>query len=87
MCTQRPEMNWSSELYQKHGEAMTKYFEQSVSPVLRGKTGTELLREMRVQWENHKIYNNWMEKIFTYLVSLSSRLSMLLLIRFVETSV
>jgi cullin 1 len=36
-------------------------------PALKDKTGLELLKELNLRWNNHKIYVKWMDRFFTYL--------------------
>lgn len=70
MCTQRAPYNWSSELYQRHGETIERYLTSNVLPALRDKTGqggTILLTELQNRWLNHQIMNKWLKKFFTYL--------------------
>lgn len=70
MCTQRAPYNWSSELYQRHGETIERYLTSNVLPALRDKTGqggTILLTELQNRWINHQIMNKWLKKFFTYL--------------------
>lgn len=35
MCTQRSPYNWSEQLYQRHGDTMSRYLTHSVLPVLK----------------------------------------------------
>jgi cullin 1 len=71
MCTQRAPYNWSEELYHRHGSTFEEYLKVSVVPVLRVKHGSELLNELIVRWENHKVMIKWMKLFFTYLVSIA----------------
>ncbi|KAK1740548.1 cullin family protein [Skeletonema marinoi] len=73
MCTQRSPYNWSRDLYQRHGETIEQYLNNTVLPALRDKTGqggTILLNELKHRWSNHQIMNKWLKKFFTYLDSL-----------------
>ncbi|CAM9496164.1 unnamed protein product, partial [Phaeothamnion confervicola] len=68
MCTQRTPFNWSEQLYQRHGETIKKYLEETVKPALRhDKHGEFLLKELVRRWDNHKLMNKWMQKFFMYL--------------------
>lgn len=67
MCTQRAPYNWSEQLYQRHGETISKYLTEKVLTVLTNRHSDELLKEVVVRWSNHKIMNKWMTKFFTYL--------------------
>ena len=70
MCTQRPPYNWSSEIYQRHGETIENYLRATVLPALRDKTGqggTIFLTELQYRWSNHQIMNMWLKKFLTYL--------------------
>eukprot|EP00937_MAST-01D_sp_MAST-1D-sp2_P006022 g6022.t1 len=67
MCTQRSPYNWSEQLYQRHGETIQKYLQETVLPALRDKHDEFLLRELRSRWNNHKIMNKWLRKFFMYL--------------------
>mmetsp|Transcript_22385 Transcript_22385/g.52766 ORF Transcript_22385/g.52766 Transcript_22385/m.52766 type:complete len:742 (+) Transcript_22385:152-2377(+) len=70
MCTQRSPYNWSRELYQRHGQTIEDYLNNTVIPALQDKSGqggTILLTELRHRWQNHQIMNKWLKKFFTYL--------------------
>mmetsp|Transcript_22277 Transcript_22277/g.46834 ORF Transcript_22277/g.46834 Transcript_22277/m.46834 type:complete len:742 (-) Transcript_22277:219-2444(-) len=70
MCTQRSPYNWSRDLYQRHGETIEQYLQNTVLPALNDKSGqggTILLNELKHRWTNHQIMNKWLKKFFTYL--------------------
>ena len=67
MCTQRSPYNWSAQLYQRHGETISKYLETSVFPSLVERRNEDLLKELVRRWSNHKIMNKWMRQFFQYL--------------------
>ena len=66
MCTQRSPYNWAEQLYKKYGETLTRYLQQTVVRSLAHKSPRELLREMTLRWENHKIYVKWLDRFFAY---------------------
>jgi cullin 1 len=67
LCTQRAPNNFSEQLYGHHGHTMTSYLGEHVLPALRSKSGPELLGELIVRWNSHKIMNKWLKKFFAYL--------------------
>jgi len=67
MCTQRTPHNWSEQLYKRYGDAMSSYVTRMVLPALKEKRGIDLLRELLLRWQNHKIYVKWMDRFFSYL--------------------
>jgi len=67
MCTQRSPFNWSEQLYERHGETIAKYLNDTVLPALRNRHDIFLLQELVRRWQNHKIMNKWMQKFFMYL--------------------
>eukprot|EP00592_Proboscia_alata_P006262 CAMPEP_0194357350 /NCGR_PEP_ID=MMETSP0174-20130528/4836_1 /TAXON_ID=216777 /ORGANISM="Proboscia alata, Strain PI-D3" /LENGTH=757 /DNA_ID=CAMNT_0039127329 /DNA_START=64 /DNA_END=2337 /DNA_ORIENTATION=- len=81
MCTQRSPFNWSRELYDRHGETIQNYLNDTVLPVLQekiviwesssstqGSRASEmLLTELQARWKNHQIMNEWLQKFFMYL--------------------
>lgn len=67
MCTQRAPYNWSEELYHRHGSTFEDYLRSAVMPVLREKRDIELLQELIVRWENHRVMIKWMRLFFVYL--------------------
>eukprot|EP00933_Yihiella_yeosuensis_P082230 TRINITY_DN96019_c0_g1_i1.p1 TRINITY_DN96019_c0_g1~~TRINITY_DN96019_c0_g1_i1.p1 ORF type:complete len:754 (-),score=158.91 TRINITY_DN96019_c0_g1_i1:130-2391(-) len=67
MCTQRTPNNWSQQLYQRYGDAMSDYVQRQVLPALKDKTDMALMKELLQRWSNHKIYVKWMDRFFTYL--------------------
>mmetsp|Transcript_23586 Transcript_23586/g.33795 ORF Transcript_23586/g.33795 Transcript_23586/m.33795 type:complete len:737 (+) Transcript_23586:90-2300(+) len=68
MGTQRSPYNWSRELYQRHGETIDEYLNNTVLPALREKVGQGLLLgELKLRWNNHQIMNKWLNKFFMYL--------------------
>jgi len=67
MCTQRSPYNWSEQLYQRHGETICNYLNETVLPALKNKRSEYLLKELTERWNNHKIMNKWMQKFFMYL--------------------
>mmetsp|Transcript_17376 Transcript_17376/g.31660 ORF Transcript_17376/g.31660 Transcript_17376/m.31660 type:complete len:748 (+) Transcript_17376:238-2481(+) len=67
MCTQKSPYNWSEQLYQRHGETISRYLSDTVLPSLRDQHDEFLLRELTRRWGNHQIMNKWMQKFFMYL--------------------
>lgn len=67
MCTQRAPLNFSQELYQRHGETLTTYLRETVLPALTTKHDTFLLKELVKRWQNHEVMNKWLFKFFMYL--------------------
>lgn len=67
MCTQQAPFNWSTELYERHGEFLQEYLETFVLPALQGLHGQHLLEELVRRGENHLIMNKWLSQFFMYL--------------------
>lgn len=57
------------QLYQYHRETCEEYLAHSVLPALNALSGPALLKEFKRRWENHKIFTEWMRRIFRYLDS------------------
>ena len=65
-CSQADEKN-GEELYKAHGKYIEDYLRGTVLPALNKLSGPALLREFKRRWENHKIFTEWMRKLFMYL--------------------
>uniref|UniRef100_A0A7S1G733 Cullin family profile domain-containing protein n=1 Tax=Bicosoecida sp. CB-2014 TaxID=1486930 RepID=A0A7S1G733_9STRA len=67
MCTQRAPMNFSQQLYERHGETVATYLRNNVLPALERQHDTFLLQELVKRWQNHEVMNKWLFKFFMYL--------------------
>lgn len=67
LCTQKHPYNYSTELYERHGQVIVDYLSKTVVPSLHDKHDTFLLHEVCRRWSNHKIMNRWMKSFFMYL--------------------
>lgn len=67
MCTQRSPYNWSEQLYQRHGQQLSRYLQDNILPKLKNKHDEFLLHELVKSGENHKIMNKWYKNFFMYL--------------------
>eukprot|EP00486_Rosalina_sp_Unknown_P014281 CAMPEP_0201592754 /NCGR_PEP_ID=MMETSP0190_2-20130828/190558_1 /ASSEMBLY_ACC=CAM_ASM_000263 /TAXON_ID=37353 /ORGANISM="Rosalina sp." /LENGTH=567 /DNA_ID=CAMNT_0048051663 /DNA_START=38 /DNA_END=1739 /DNA_ORIENTATION=- len=70
MCIQREPYNYSSPLYQKHSEALTKYFKEKAVPALRKakeQHGLIYLKEWVKRWRCNKWAVDGMTRMFMYL--------------------
>ena len=67
LCTQKHPYNYSTELYERHGQVIVDYLSMTVVPSLHDKHDTFLLHEVCRRWSNHKIMNRWMKSFFMYL--------------------
>ena len=67
MCTQQAPFNWSTELYQRHGEYIGTYLNKFVLPALQGLHGQHLLEELTRRGSNHLVMNKWLSQFFMYL--------------------
>ena len=65
-CSQQAEAN-GEKLYLHHEQCIERYLEGTVLPALNRLSGTQLLKEFKRRWENHKIFTEWMRKLFRYL--------------------
>ncbi len=65
-CAQQDESN-GRRLYDYHKDTCSTYLSQTVLPALNALSGPSLLREFKRRWENHKIFTEWMRRIFRYL--------------------
>ncbi|CAE7233640.1 CUL1, partial [Symbiodinium sp. KB8] len=59
--------DYCDELAQHHQDKIQEYLRTTVVPALDAKHGDGLLEEFRRRWEDHKIYSEWMRKLFLYL--------------------
>ena len=57
------------QLYEYHRETCEAYLSRTVLPALNALSGPALLKEFKRRWENHKIFTEWMRRIFRYLDS------------------
>eukprot|EP01084_Bolivina_argentea_P311252 538748_1 len=70
MCIQREPYNYSSPLYQKHSEALTKYFKEKAVPALqkaKEQHGLIYLKEWVKRWRCNKWAVDGMTRMFMYL--------------------
>eukprot|EP00484_Ammonia_sp_Unknown_P001425 CAMPEP_0197020740 /NCGR_PEP_ID=MMETSP1384-20130603/1612_1 /TAXON_ID=29189 /ORGANISM="Ammonia sp." /LENGTH=764 /DNA_ID=CAMNT_0042448425 /DNA_START=104 /DNA_END=2398 /DNA_ORIENTATION=+ len=70
MCIQREPYNYSSPLYQKHSEALTKQYKEKFIPALskvKGEPGVVFLKEWVKRWRCNKWAVDGMTRMFMYL--------------------
>eukprot|EP00485_Elphidium_margaritaceum_P002331 CAMPEP_0202686960 /NCGR_PEP_ID=MMETSP1385-20130828/2697_1 /ASSEMBLY_ACC=CAM_ASM_000861 /TAXON_ID=933848 /ORGANISM="Elphidium margaritaceum" /LENGTH=767 /DNA_ID=CAMNT_0049341651 /DNA_START=114 /DNA_END=2417 /DNA_ORIENTATION=+ len=70
MCIQREPYNYSSPLYQKHSEALTKQYKEKFIPALtkvKGEPGVIFLKEWVKRWRCNKWAVDGMTRMFMYL--------------------
>eukprot|EP01084_Bolivina_argentea_P311250 538741_1 len=70
MCIQREPYNYSSPLYQKHSEALTRQFKEKFIPALSSKKNespTIFLKEWEKRWRCNKWNVRGMARMFMYL--------------------
>eukprot|EP00850_Spirogloea_muscicola_P018689 SM000174S03344 [mRNA] locus=s174:178867:184366:+ [translate_table: standard] len=67
MCTQKPPLDYSQQLYDRYREAFEDYIQSMVLPALRERHDEFMLRELVRRWGNHKIMVRWLSRFFNYL--------------------
>jgi len=70
MCIQREPYNYSSPLYQKHSEALTRQYKEKFIPALtkvKGEPGVVFLKEWVKRWRCNKWAVDGMTRMFMYL--------------------
>lgn len=65
-CAAREE-EAAADLFRFHSDQVSNYLQTSVLPALNAQHGEQLLVEFRTRWDNHKIFTEWMRKMFMYL--------------------
>ena len=67
MCTQRAPGNFSGKMYEGHIQVLQQYATEVVLPSLQRVSGMQLLKELDLRYQHHKIINKWMHKFLQYL--------------------
>ncbi|KAK2418693.1 cullin-1 [Trifolium repens] len=67
MCTQKPPLDYSQDLYDKYKGCFDEYIRSTVLSAVRDKHDEFMLRELVHRWSNHKILARWLSRFFHYL--------------------
>lgn len=67
MCTQKPPLDYSQQLYDKYKEVFDEYIRSTVLSAVRDKHDEFMLRELVQRWLNHKVLVRWLSRFFHYL--------------------
>ncbi|KAJ7542027.1 hypothetical protein O6H91_10G086500 [Diphasiastrum complanatum] len=67
MCTQKPPLDYSQQLYDRYRDSFEVYINSMVLPALREKHDEFMLRELVNRWINHKVMVRWLSRFFNYL--------------------
>ncbi|WJX79729.1 Cullin-1 [Trifolium repens] len=67
MCTQKPPLDYSQDLYDKYKGCFDEYIRSTVLSAVRDKHDEFMLRELVHRWSNHKILVRWLSRFFHYL--------------------
>ncbi|KAK2364638.1 cullin-1 [Trifolium repens] len=67
MCTQKPPLDYSQDLYDKYKGCFDEYIRSTVLSAVRDKHDEFMLRELVQRWSNHKILVRWLSRFFHYL--------------------